>query len=136
MKDKNGNKRKLSFRYVCWVIGLIILFIAFFLILVFKYDIFEDIETAEIIKITGTNSDSEEITFLVDGEEFVAYYEMPTTPEFKVYLKVGDKIQYLVDDPTVIYLKRPLNVALLSCGEAITLILFIGITVYEIKKGM
>lgn len=136
MKDKNGNKRKLSFRYMTWVIGLLVIFTVFFLTLVFYYDILENIETAEIIKITGTNLDSEEITFLVDGEEFVAYYQVPTTSGLRVYLKVGDKIQYLVSDPSVIYLRRPTGIIILTCIEAIIIILLIGTTIYEIKKGM
>ena len=136
MKDKNGNKRKLSFKYITWVIGLLVMFTMFFLILVYDCDIFENIETAEIIKINNTNSGIQEITFLVDGEEVVAYYEMPTTPGLKVYLKVGDKIQYLVSDPSIIYLRRPLEITLLSCTEGLIIILLIGSTIYEIKKGM
>ena len=109
MKAKYGSKRKLSFRYLCWLCGSLILFIAFFLVLVFSCDIFEDIETAEIIRINTDNDGLQEIIFLVDGEEFTAYYQMPTTSALKVYLEEGDKIQYLVEDPSVIYLRRPLG---------------------------
>ncbi len=137
MKAKYGSKRKLSFRYLCWLCGLLILFIAFFLVLVFSCDIFEDIETAEIIRINAANNDGlQEIIFLVDGEEFAAYYQMPTKSALKVYLEVGDKIQYLVEDPSVIYLKRPLQIGLLSGAEAVLIALLIGTTIYEIKKGM
>ena len=102
-----------------------------------KQRIFEDIETAEIIRINAANNDGlQEIIFLVDGEEFAAYYQMPTSSALKVYLEVGDKIQYLVEDPSVIYLKRPLQIGLLSGAEAVLIALLIGTTIYEIKKGM
>ncbi|MDE6001731.1 MAG: hypothetical protein K2G96_05390, partial [Clostridia bacterium] len=108
----------------------------FFLVLVLHFDIFEDVETAEIIRINNDNSGLQEIVFLIDGEEFSAFYQMPTTPALKVYLEVGDKIQYLLEDPSVIYLKRPLGIIIFSCAEILLIVLLIGTTIYEIKKGM
>ena len=67
MKDKNGNKRKLSIRYICWAVGSVIVFTAFFLVLVLYYDIFEDIETAEIIRINTDNDGLQEIIFFFGG---------------------------------------------------------------------
>ena len=67
MKAQYGSKRKLSFRYLCWLCGSLILFIAFFLVLVFSCDIFEDIETAEIIRINTDNDGLQEIIFFFGG---------------------------------------------------------------------
>ncbi len=117
----------------CWISYCIY---CIFLVLVLYYDIFEDIETAEIIRINTDNDGLQEIIFLVDGEEFTAYYQMPTTSALKVYLEVGDKIQYLVEDPSVIYLRRPFGIIILSCTETLLIVLFIGTTIYKIKKGM
>ncbi|MDE6585747.1 MAG: hypothetical protein K2K80_03605 [Clostridia bacterium] len=142
MKDKNGNKRKISFRYICWLIASIIMFTAFFLTLVFEFRIFDKFETTEIIKINGiTNPDvvfvsgKLEISFLVDGKEISTYFQEPVgNPSITV--RVGDKIQYLVENPKEIQLRRPLNLALLSGTEAVIVAIFIGATIYEIKKGM
>ena len=143
MKDKNGNKRKISFRYICWLMASIIMFTAFFLTMVFYFRIFEKFETTEIIKIDGiTNPDiifvsgKLEITYLVDGKEISTYFKEPIKARLKVKLRVGDKIQYLVKNPKEIQLKRPLGIALLSGGEAVIVAMFIGTTIYEIKKGM
>ena len=75
MIDKQGNKRKISFRYICWFIGSVIMFTAFFLILVLHYRIFDKYETTEIIKINGITdpkikftSGKLEITLMVDGD--------------------------------------------------------------------
>lgn len=141
MKDKNGNKRKLSFRYICWLVGSLIMFIAFFLIMVFSYHIFDDYRTAEIIKINGvTDKDINftsgrlEIVFLVDGEEFTAYYQEPIKSRLKIKIKVGDKIQYLATNPNKIQLDRMKGIAILSCVEVAIVALLIGTTIYEVKK--
>lgn len=141
MKDKNGNKRKLSFRYICWLVGSLIMFIAFFLIMVFSYHIFDDYRTAEIIKINGvTDKDINftsgmlEIVFLVDGEEFTAYYQEPIKSRLKIKIKVGDKIQYLAKNPNKIQLDRMKGIAILSCVEVAIVALLIGTTIYEVKK--
>ncbi len=141
MKDKNGNKRKLSIRYICWLIGSLIMIIAFFLIMVFSYHIFDDYRTAEIIKINGvTDKDINftsgrlEIVFLVDGEEFTAYYQEPIKSRLKIKIKVGDKIQYLAKNPNKIQLDRMKGIAILSCVEVAIVALLIGTTIYEVKK--
>ena len=143
MKDKNGNKRKLSFKYKCWLFVLPIFFIAFFLGLVFHFRIFDDYKTTKIIKINGsTNQDITfvsgklELTIMVDGEEFIAYYQESVVSAKKVSLKVGDKIQYLAKDPSKIFPDRIKWIIILSCAEGIIVALFIGTTIYEIKKGM
>ena len=143
MTDKHGNKRKLSIRYLCWLCGSLILFIAFFLIMVFAYHIFEDYRTAAIIKINGVTdedisftSGKLEIVFLVDGEEFTAYYQEPIKARLKIKVRVGDKIQYLAEDPSIIQFDRIKGITILSCGEAAIVALLIGTTIYEIKKGM
>ena len=141
MKDKNGNKRKLSLKYICWLIGLLILITAFFLIMIFKCRIFDKYQTAEIIKINGYSdtdrvftSGKQAITFIINGEEFTAYYQQPII-RIGVYIKVGDKIQYLVKDPKVIQLRRSTEITIFSCVEAFLVGTLIGTTIYEVKKG-
>lgn len=117
------------------------MFIAFFLIMVFSYHIFDDYRTAEIIKINGvTDKDINftsgrlEIVFLVDGEEFTAYYQEPIKSRLKIKIKVGDKIQYLAKNPNKIQLDRMKGIAILSCVEVAIVALLIGTTIYEVKK--
>ena len=135
MKDKNGNKRKVSSRYISWLVASLLFITIFFLIMVFKCRIFDDYKSAEIIKLVNRNSNMQEITFLVDGEEHTVYYKEPVKVTLKVRLKVGDKIQYLVEDPNVYQLRRPTEIAILSCTEAFIVGTLIVITIYEIKKG-
>ena len=110
MIDKQGNKRKISFRYICWFIGSVIMFTAFFLILVLHYRIFDKYETTEIIKIKLSLT---RITF-----------------------RVGDKIQYLAGNPDKIFPDRIKGIVILSCAEAVIVALLIGTTIFEIKKGL
>ena len=142
MKDKNGNKRKLSSRYISWLVASLLFITIFFLIMVFDCRILDKYKTAEIIKINGYSetdrvftSGKQAITFLINGEEFTAYYQQPIVRK-GVYIRVGDKVQYLVDDPNIIQLRRPTEIAILSCTEAFLIASIIGTTIYEIKKGM
>ena len=143
MIDKQGNKRKISFRYICWLIGLVIMFTAFFLILVLHYRIFDKYESTEIIKINGITdpkikftSGKLEITLIIDDEEFITYFQEPVKITLtRTTFRVGDKIQYLAGNPDKISPDRIKGIVFLSCGEAAIVALLIGTTIYEIKKG-
>ncbi|MCI9183043.1 MAG: hypothetical protein HFG90_07305 [Acholeplasmatales bacterium] len=144
MIDKQGNKRKISFRYICWFIGSVIMFTAFFLILVLHYRIFDKYETTEIIKINGITdpkikftSGKLEITLMVDGDEFITYFQEPIKRDLtRTTFRVGDKIQYLAGDPDKIFPDRIKGIVILSCAEAVIFALLIGTTIFEIKKGL
>ncbi len=142
MIDKQGNKRKISFRYICWFIGSVIMFTAFFLILVLHYRIFDKYETTEIIKINGITdpkikftSGKLEITLMVDGDEFITYFQEPID-HTRITFRVGDKIQCLAGNPDKIFPDRIKGIVILSCTEAVIVALLIGTTIYEIKKGL
>ncbi len=142
MIDKQGNKRKISFRYICWFIGSVIMYIAFFLILVLHYRIFDKYETTEIIKINGITdpkikftSGKLEITLMVDGDEFITYFQEPID-HTRITFRVGDKIQCLAGNPDKIFPDRIKGIVILSCTEAVIVALLIGTTIYEIKKGL
>jgi len=102
MTGKNGNKRKISLRYICWLIGSVILFTAFFFILVLHYRIFDKYETAEIIRINGITDPKYEfytgelkISFMVDGEEFTAYFQEPVRSTLKKHSESAMKFNIL-----------------------------------------
>ncbi len=143
MKDNYGNKRKISFRYICWLVGSIIMFTAFFLVLALHYRIFDKYETTEIIKINGITdpkikftSGKLEITIMVDDEEFITYFQEPIKRTIsRITFRVGDKIQYLAGNPDKIFPARIKGIVFLSCAEAVLVALLIGTTIYEIKKG-
>lgn len=143
MTDKQGNKRKISFRYICWFIGSVIMFTAFFLILVLHYRIFDKYETTEIIEIDGITdpnikftSGELKITIMVDGDEFITYFQEPIKNTLTITFRVGDKIQYLAGNPDKIFPERIKGIVFLSCAEAVIVALLIGTTIYEIKKGL
>ncbi len=144
MIDKQGNKRKISFRYICWFIGSVIMFTAFFLVLALHYRIFDKYETTEIIKIDGItdpeikfHSGKLEITLIIDDEEFIAYFQEPIKLSLtRITFRVGDKIQYLAGNPDKIFPDRIKGIVILSCAEAVIVALLIGTTIYEIKKGL
>ena len=143
MKDKNGNKRKVSVQYISSFIGFGIMFIAFFLVLALHYRIFDKYKTAEIIKINGITdpnivhySGTLEITLNIDGEEYITYFEEPTRSGLThAKLRVGDKIQYSAGNPDKIFPDRKKEIIFLSCVEGVIIALLIGTTIYEIKKG-
>ena len=119
------------------------MFTAFFLILVLHYRIFDKYESAEIIKINGiTDSDIKfysgelEITLMIDDEEFITYFQEPVKAALKRTFRVGDKIQYLSGNPDKIFPERIKGIVILSCTEAVIAALFIGTTIYEVKKGL
>lgn len=139
--DKNGNKRKISLRYICWLISSVIMFTAFFLILACYYRIFDKYDTAEIIRINGITDPKYEfytgnlkITFIVDGEEFTTYFQEPADYKNTRTFRVGDEIQYLAEDPNKIFPERIKGIVILSCTEAVIIAVLIGATIYEIKK--
>ncbi len=119
------------------------MFTAFFLILVLQYRIFDKYDTAEVIKINGITdpkikftSGKLKITLIVDGDEFITYFQEPVKHSLKRTFRVGDKIQYLAGNPDKIFPDRMKGIVILSCGEAVIVALLIGTTIYEIKKGL
>ncbi len=65
------------------------------------YRIFDKYETTEIIKINGITdpkikftSGKLEITLMVDGDEFITYFQEPID-HTRITFRVGDKIQNL-----------------------------------------
>ena len=125
MKDKNGNKRKISFVYICRMIAYSIAFAMFFLVMVFHFRIFDNYKSTEIIKINGITdkkvrftSGTLKIVFLVDGEEHTVYFEEPFGHLTPVTLYVGDKIYYLAEDPDVFQFNRIRDIAIFSSVEA------------------
>ena len=142
MKDKNGNKRKLSIYYICWLIGCPILFTLFFLTLVFHFRAFDKYEWTEIIRINGITdkkvrftSGTLKIVFLVDGEEYTVYFEEPYGNLTPVPLYVGDRIYYSAEDPDVFQFNRIRYIVIFSLVEAVIAGILIGSTIYEIKVG-
>ncbi len=144
MIDKYGNKRKISFRYICWLVGSVIMFTAFFLVLALHYRIFEKYETAEIIKINGITdrnvkfySGKLEITIIVDDDEFITYFQEPVSSGItRITFRVGDKIQYLAENPDKIFPDRIKGIVILSCAELVIVAILIGTTIYEVKIGL
>ncbi len=140
---KSIKKRKVSLRYICSLVAFLISFTAFFLVLVLHYRIFDKYETSEIVKINGITdpnvkfySGKLEITLIVDDEEYITYFQERVTTTLKRTFRVGDKIQYLSGNPDKIFPERIKGIIILSCTEAVIVAVFIGATIYEVKKGL
>lgn len=133
---KSIKKRKVSIRYICWLVASLILFTMFFLIMVFQYRIFDKFVTTEVKSLKGSSADRYVITFMVDGEEYISYLNNPTRTPKRFDLKEGDKIQYLKENPSVVYHDRPKSLIILSITDSVILLTLVGATIYEIKRGL
>ena len=118
------------------------MFTAFFLVLALHIRIFDNYQSAEIIRINNITdkkvhftSGELKIVFLIDGEEYTVYFEEPVQASKTTHLNVGDKIYYSVENPNEFQFNRIRNIAILSSVEAVIVGIFIGSTIYEIKKG-
>lgn len=140
MKDKDGKKRKVSFRYIANLIVFGIVFIAFFMVMVFSCRLFDDYRAAEIISVNweGKGSDAVDvITFAVGGEEVTVKKKHVYTGAQAGYgIKAGDKIYYLANNPQKTMYERTKPLVILSVTEGVILAVIIGMTVYEVKKGL
>lgn len=104
--------------------------------MVFQYRIFNKFVTTEVISLKGSNADKYVITFIADGEEYITYLNNPTMSPQRFDLKEGDKIQYLKENPSIVYHDRQQSLIILSITESVILLVLVGTTIYEIKKGL
>lgn len=140
MLEKNGSKRTISRRYIANLIVFSCFFIAFFMIMVFHCRLFDDYRAAEIISVSEEAKGNEvvnRITFVAGGEEVTAEINYVYSSAQSGYgIKAGDKIYYLAGNPQKIMYERTKSLVILSIVEGVILAVIIGLTVYEVKKGL